>query len=127
MKPIVHAVNVVCNHLHVKESYDLRNVTCLACKNLLRSNKEVRDNFNFLADRKRSQEKLRLRELDIKIMNSDDETIKHIKKNIFCLKCGRTLKKRLNKKTKEYFIGCSGFPRCKSTMQYDRKYDKYFE
>jgi hypothetical protein len=121
MKLPVHAISVDCKQRHIKETYDIKNVTCLACKTILRTDKEIAAQFNFLADREKSTQKLRIKNIDVKIfedkLQKQDIMSKHESvKIVSCIKCGGSLKKRQNSKTNQYFMACVNYPKCKFTI-----------
>lgn len=54
MKPTRHAKGVDCKHRHIIEVTDIRQVNCPACRNLLRTNTKVREEFDkFKLDEKK--------------------------------------------------------------------------
>jgi len=111
MKILIHAKGVYCNHPHVNESYDLRQVSCKACKHVLKTNKAAMKKFTEDRNIDSFVEKKRIKDLDKKIASAN-------KNQIICEKCLKPMVKRLNKKMNNHFFGCSGYPYCKHTLPY---------
>jgi ssDNA-binding Zn-finger/Zn-ribbon topoisomerase 1 len=114
MKILIHAKGVYCNHIHVNESYDLRQVTCKACKHVLRTNEAAMKKFTENKNIDSFVEKKRVRDLDKKI-------VAKASKGLICEKCLKPMVKRLNTKKHNHFFGCSGYPNCKHTLPYNNE------
>jgi len=110
---LIHAKGVYCNHPHVHESYDIKQVTCKACKHVLQENKAAMSKFISDGNINVSQTKKRIREVDRKIIAESKS------KYGLCQKCLSKLVLRRNKKTNTDFLGCSKYPNCKYTAVYN--------
>lgn len=111
MKLLIHGASVNCNHVHVHETYDRKNITCSACKYVLLTNKTALENFIKKGNIDKFNQKKRIRDLDKKIASNS-------LKGLICDKCLKPMVRRLNTKKNTHFFGCSGYPHCKNTLQY---------
>lgn len=118
MKPIIHAIGVSCNHLHVKETLDLRQVTCKACKHFLTTDKEVEKKFHERAVNAKKQTEQKMADLTNNIIvrkkSLQEVTINTPK----CSKCLIPMIVRTNKQTNRFFFGCIKFPQCRQTEKF---------
>jgi hypothetical protein len=88
----VHKKGLDCGHFHVHETQKMRGVDCYACIKIL---KETVPNYE-------------------QIMNTEPEP------TYGRCSCGHARVKRINTKTKEEFLGCSHWPKCKITSPYKK-------
>jgi ssDNA-binding Zn-finger/Zn-ribbon topoisomerase 1 len=118
MKPIIHAIGVSCNHLHVKETFDLRQVTCKACKHFLITDKEIEKKFyeNEAAVKKETEQKMADLTNSIIIRKKTPDEIVFITPK--CPKCLIPMIVRTNKHTNRFFYGCVKFPQCRQTEKF---------
>lgn len=113
MGVLIHGKGVSCNHIHVHETYDIKQVSCKACKNVLRTDEAAMKKFieegnieNFIYNK-------RIKELDARISGESKSV------HGSCPKCLAQLKVRHNRKADSYFLGCSRYPSCTHTAPYN--------
>lgn len=91
-KVFTHKNGLECGHFHVYESKKIREVDCYSCIKLL---KETIPDYE-------------------KIMTTEPEPM------YGRCSCGSARIKRINTKTKEEFLGCTHWPKCKITSKYQK-------
>ena len=118
MKPVIHAIGVSCNHRHVKETFDLRQVTCKACKHFLTTDKEVEKKFHegVLSAKEENIQKMAdlTNSIIVRKKTPGEITIKTPK----CSKCSIPMIIRKNSQTNRFFYGCVKFPKCRQTEKF---------
>lgn len=90
--------DVDCGHKHHFESEYLNDINCRGCKKLIKENGNIYNLKEGLTPSQKKEERRR----------------KELYKHGEC-SCGSHLVRRANKKTKEEFLGCSDYPKCKKT------------
>jgi len=80
--------------------------------------KEIIDTFeNRTLPKSRATDKAHISSLKKNYSASESLFVNDYK--ITCKRCGNIMVERVNKKTKEKFLGCSNYPRCKNTEKID--------
>lgn len=105
---VIHASKVYCGNSHILESWDINQVNCSACKNILSTNESIYEIYMNTVDINSPAEQRKIKELDNRIAKS--------KKGLSCNKCLKKMIVKKNSKTGENFFGCTGYPKCKNTM-----------
>lgn len=115
MKPIIHAIGVSCNHLHVKETFDLRQVTCKACKHFLMTDKEVEKKFHEEVFNAKKETEQKIADITNNIIVRKKTAKEVVINTPKCSKCLIPMIVRTNKQTNRFFFGCVKFPQCRQT------------
>lgn len=109
-----HIKNIECGHFHKYESNDIDKIDCHACKKILKEDLilvgvlEFENEKEVLKNIKRQEH----RQQQI-IASNKQKALKNAKHGI--CKCGFPFEKRMNKQSREYFLGCGNYPKCKET------------
>jgi len=96
-----HIPNIDCGHRHLYEAKRLGDVNCRSCLKLIEeglSHNLPEGKTISKYERKRLNA---IKQLELKFGR--------------CSKCGSLMTERVNKTTKEKFLGCTNYPNCKTT------------
>jgi len=113
-----HAIGVECKQPRNIEVKIFKDITCPRCRQLLKSDDELRKTFDALTPP----------EVIVKIpekpyffnYNNGKKSKELITQAYLTCNCGSKLKVRINKSTRTQFLGCSDYPICKKTKPYYR-------
>lgn len=102
-----HIPNANCGHRHLYEAKKLGDVNCYSCLKLIENGyehglQEGKTDFRSKGQKKRDR---------------IAEQAKIEREKLGKCICGSRRVKRINSITKEYFLGCSNYPKCKVTSK----------
>lgn len=97
-KVFIHIKGFDCGHFHVRETNKLTQVNCYACLQEIKNNKHL------------------TRQLDNQKAQIEANRFKYGKCD-----CGKPMCVRINKTSKETFLGCTNYPKCKNTKVFNRE------
>ena len=98
-----HIPGADCGHTHYHEAKKLGNVNCFSCLALIEQGYEHK-----------LEEGIHLTRSERKWMDEEAKRIQFNKKYGKCT-CGSAWSVRYNKATKQQFLGCSAYPKCKKS------------